>query len=150
MNGLAGLEINDFRLLNETLANGTNAMGSAFIPNQSTVSLDVGDASFNLFVNGTQIGNATIPSLTLAPGNNSYPIAITNNQTAVGALLLGNPAACGVLPIDIEGVSSVVNGLTIPYLTKALQSNVLHTTLDIAPAVRAAGLGAVISSDCPN
>jgi hypothetical protein len=150
MNGFKGLEIQNFSLLKTAAANGTNAMGDVFIPNPSSVTMTVGDASFNLFVDDTAIGNATIPDLTLLPGNNSYPISITQKQAAVAALLLSDPAACGTLPITIKGVASVVDGVEIPYLSKALQSNALHTTLDVAPALRAAGLGAVISKDCKN
>jgi len=88
--------------------------------------------------------------LSIRPGNNSFPIAITSWQAVVGGLLVLHPYACGVLPVDVEGVSSVVKGVKIPYLSKALQSNNMTTELDIAPALRAAGLGAVIMPSCTN
>lgn len=145
LNGFKGLEIQTFFLQTDgSLPNGANSNGTVMVPNPSVLTLAVGDASFNIFVNGTQVATSTMPDLTLTPGNNTYPIDVTSNVTAVTGLL-SNPAyQCGMLPVDIIGVESRYNGEVLPYFTAALQHNSVRTMLDIAPALQKQGLGDLV------
>jgi len=145
LNGFKGLEIETFFLqLDADLPNGANSNGTVMVPNPSVLTLAVGDASFAISVDGTPIGNATMPDLTLKPGNNTYPINVASNVTAVTELL-GNPAyQCGMLPVDILGVSSVYDGQLLPYFTAALKHNSVRTMLNIVPALQKQGLGNLV------
>ncbi|SMY27081.1 unnamed protein product [Zymoseptoria tritici ST99CH_1A5] len=146
LNGFKGLEITSFFLQtdNSTVSAGVNSNGTVMIPNPSVLTLAVGDASFDISVNGTKIANSTIPDLTLTPGNNTYPINVLSDVPAV-TTLLGNPAyQCGLLPVDITGVESVYNGEVLPYFTAALRHNSVRSMLNIVPALQKQGLEALV------
>lgn len=130
-----------FHLLTESLPDGANAIGNVTIPNPSPMTLALGDVSFNMSVDGEFIGNATMPSLTLTPGNNSYPIHVTSNQTQVALIIQKPEYHCGVFPVDIAGNNSVYNGQVLPYYTEALRANKLSTVLNISEALIEVGFG---------
>lgn len=144
LNGFKGLTIETFFLQNDTLPFGANSNGTVLVPNPSVLTLAVGDASFDISVNGTKIANSTIPDLTLKPGNHTYPILVTSDITAVTPFLAMPEYQCGMLPVDIVGVESVYNGQVLPYFTAALKHNSVRTMLDIAPALQKAGFGALV------
>ena len=118
------------------------------LPNPTIFTLQMGNVTLDLSVNGTSIGNATMPDLLLTPGNNEYALHVTSNQTQVTDLLKLPAYQCGVLPVEIYGKESVVDGQVIPYFTQPLQNSVLHTTLDLGPALREAGLGLILNGSC--
>ena len=85
--------------------------------------------------NSTPIGTASLSNVTLSPGNNTLPLRSITNETLVLGLVQANPAYLKGLPVDIAIRNSTVNGVEIPYFTRALQANVLHVSLDVAQAI---------------
>jgi hypothetical protein len=83
----------------------------------------------------TPIGNAHLSNVTLVPGNNTLPLRAITNQTLVLGLVQANPAYLKGLPVDITIQNSTVNGVVIPYFTRALQANTLHVSLDVEQAL---------------
>ena len=83
----------------------------------------------------TTVGSAHLSNVTLVPGNNTLPLRAITNQTLVLGLVQANPAYLKGLPVDIAIQNSTVNGVVIPYFTRALQANTLHVSLDVAQAI---------------
>ncbi|CZT18489.1 uncharacterized protein RCC_04334 [Ramularia collo-cygni] len=144
LNGFKGLAITSFFLQSSGLPAGFNANGTVLVPNPSVLTLAVGDASFKISVDGTAIANATIPDLTLTPGNNTYPINVQSDIMAVTGILSDPRFQCGMLPVDIIGVESIYDGKLLPYFTAALKQNSVRTMLDIVPALEKQGLGELV------
>ena len=138
------MNVTSFHLLTESLPDGGNAQGTVFIPNPTPISLGMGNVTLDMNVAGTFIGNATIPDLYLTPGNNTLPIHVTVNQTAVIGLLQQDQFNCGILPVDIKGKKSMYNGEELTYYTAALQANKLTNDLNVRPALEEAGFGFVL------
>jgi hypothetical protein len=141
LRGFQGLEVTEFHLLTESLPDGANAIGNVTIPNPSPATYAFGDVSFDMSVEGEFIGNATLPSLTLTPGNNSYPIHVTSNQTRVALIIQRPEYHCGVFPVDIAGNASVYDGKRLPYYSDALRANKLSTVLNVSDALNEVGFG---------
>ena len=131
-------------LLDEELPDGGNAQGTVFIPNRTPITLNMGNVTLDMNVAGTFIGNATLPNLMLTPGNNTVPIHVTVNQTAVVGLLQVPQYQCGLLPVDIVGKKSMFNGEELTYYSKALQANTVQTQLNVRPSLEEAGFGFVL------
>ena len=144
------MNVTSFHLLKEGLPDGGNAQGTVFIPNPTVITLGMGNVTMDMFVAGTFIGNATLPSLFLRPGNNTVPIHVTVNQTAVVNLLQEDKYRCGVLPVDIAGKKSMYDGEELTYYSAALQANKLQNDLNVRPALEEAGFGFVLgdASEC--
>lgn len=136
----------EFHLLTKSLDDGANAVGNVTIPNPSPMTLALGDVTFDMSVDGIFIGNATMPDLTLRPGNNSYPIHVTSNQTQVGLIIQKPEYHCGVFPVDIAGNASRYGGEVLPYYTEALRANKLQTMLNVTDALIEVGFGFAIGN----
>ena len=136
MNKLSGLNITDLKVLqaNETLPDGSNLVGNVHLPNPSVMTLDLGNVTMNLSVDGQAIGTSLIPNLLLKPGSNVIPLQSTVNQLTILGFLTKYPS--GVLPVDIVGNSSVAkNGDHLTYYEDALKSNPIKLNLDISHAL---------------
>ena len=138
---MKGLQVTEFHLLTESLTDGANAIGNVTIPNPSVMTLALGNVTFDMSVDGLFIGNATMPDLTLRPGNHSYPIHVTSNQTRVAGIIQKPEYHCGVFPVDIAGNQSVYNGEVLPYYSEALKHNDLTTVLNVTDALNEVGFG---------
>jgi hypothetical protein len=147
LNGLDGLVVTNFSLLKTAYSNGTNALGEIAIYNPSVLTIEVGDLASDNYVNGELIANTTIPDLSIMPGNNTYPIYFSSNQTLV-ATLVESDYRCGDLPVEIVTTKASYNGVEIPYLTQSMRAKNLSTTVNIAQALRDAGFGAILGSNC--
>ncbi|KAF2498399.1 hypothetical protein BU16DRAFT_456144 [Lophium mytilinum] len=139
LNRLAGFNITEFQILLTPEADGSNMNGTVSIPNQSVLTLDLGNVTMDLSVQGTPIGQAVIPDLVLKPGSNIVPMRSTVNQSLVIGLVT-KKFTDGLLPIDVLGNSSVSNGQHLEYYEAAIKSNPLHVTLDVGSALAALGL----------
>ena len=142
--GLKGMNTTSLHLLKESLPDGGNAQGTVFIPNRTPITLAMGNVTLDMNVAGTFIGNATLPNLLLTPGNNTVPIHVTVNQTAVVNLLQVPKYRCGLLPVDIIGKKSMFNGEELTYYSKALQANKVQNQLNVRPSLEEAGFGFVL------
>lgn len=120
-------------------ADGTNLNGTVFIPNPSNITVEMGNITMALSVDGSPIGLTYIQNLKLVPGDNRVPMRSTINQTVV-LNLIADRYNDGVLPVSITGDSSTYNGQILPYFTAALQSDTVNISLNAAPALRNIGL----------
>jgi len=109
LNKLSGLNIIDVRLLSgkdEILSDGSNLIANVTIPNPSVMTLDLGNVTMNLAVDGTPIGYALIPNVFLTPGENKFPLQSHVEQLTLLGLIQGKYKN-GILPLQIVGNSSV-------------------------------------------
>lgn len=140
LNGLKGFAVTNFTVLLTAQSDGTNMLGTVFIPNPSVYTVEMGNVTMNLAVAGTPIGTSLIPNLTLKPGNNTLGMRSVTNQSAVIDLIL-KKYTNGILPVDISGNSSVNSkGEHLAYFETAIQSNHMSISLDVGSALKSIGL----------
>ncbi|QIW98347.1 hypothetical protein AMS68_003865 [Peltaster fructicola] len=147
-NKLQDVQVTDFRILTETLSDGSNAAGNVSVANPTIFELYMGNVTFDISVNGSTIANATLPNFTLASGTNTYPLHVTSNETRVLELLKLPAYRCGVLPVTVQGKESIVDGQVIPYFTAPLQANRFTTTTNLTSALQAIGFGDLVNGTC--
>lgn len=149
LNKLSGLNITDVKILsgttgaNQVLSDGSNLVGNVTIPNPSVMTIDLGNVTMNLAVDGKAIGYSLIPNLVLKPGPNTLPIQSTVDQLTVLGLVQSTYKDA-ILPIDIVGNSSISNGQHLTYYEDAIKSNTIRLNLNVGPAL--AGIGINITS----
>jgi hypothetical protein len=149
LNKLQGLNIYNIKILSGTkgedrvLDDGSNLIGTVYIPNPSVMTLELGNLTMNLAVDGTAIGYALIPNLTLKPGNNTVPMQSHVEQLKI-ITAIRDKYKNGVIPLEISGNSSVFNGQHLTYYEAAIKSNIIKVDLDAGPAL--AGIGINITS----
>jgi hypothetical protein len=105
------------------------------------MTLDLGNVTMNLSVNGTNIGTALLPNLVLHPGANNVSMqSIVKQITVIG--LVKSTYQDKIIPLDIVGNSSVStqNGDHLTYFEDAIKSNVIRVDLNVGPALEAIGL----------
>lgn len=134
LRNLAGLAIT-----NLTLTGLNTAVGEVMIPNPTNATFAFGDTVVDQFIDSVFIANSTIPNLVLRPGNQTYALRSSTNATAIAQALLKPQYRDGILPIDVVGVKSSVNGQEIPYFSQALQSSTIRTQLDVWDVVSDTG-----------
>jgi hypothetical protein len=142
LNKLQGLNITSIKLLSgakEILSDGSNMVGTIYVPNPSVMLLDLGNVTMNLFVDGTSIGYALLPDLVLKPGNNTVPM-----QAHVDSLLvvqaISKKYRNAIIPLDIVGNSSIRNGVGLTYYEQAIRKNTVRVDLNVGPALAAIGI----------
>lgn len=142
LNKLSGLNISDVRILSgtdEILSDGSNLLANVSIPNPSVMTLDLGNITMNLAVDGTAIGYALIPDLYLKPGDNVFPLQSHVDQLAILGLIQ-NKYNDAVLPLEIVGNSSIKDGQHLTYYEDAIKSNTINLNLDVGPALADIGI----------
>ncbi|KAI9684924.1 MAG: hypothetical protein M1822_005573 [Bathelium mastoideum] len=140
LNNFAGFNITNLKLfLQPQGPDGANLLGDALIPNPTVQAIEFGNVTFDVSVDGQSIGQSRINDLMLTPGNHTYPLRSTANQTTV-LNLISSKYKDGVLPLTIVGNSVVYNGQHLPYYETPFKSNVQHINLNLAPALAAIGL----------
>ncbi|MBA7489680.1 hypothetical protein ES702_00214 [subsurface metagenome] len=133
LNGLKSFSLQSFTLLNDTQADGTNAIGSVFILNPTVMSIALGNVTLALSVNGTSIGTGTLPNLVLGPGNNTIGMRAEVYKLVAAAIAMERQQT--ILPVDIQGNSSTFQGRQLPYYTTMLSQTRLRVDLDITKAM---------------
>ncbi|KAL5113459.1 hypothetical protein ACEQ8H_008651 [Pleosporales sp. CAS-2024a] len=147
LNKLQGLNITSIKLLSgatELLADGSNLVGTLFIPNPSIMTLDLGNVTMNLAVDDTPIGYALIPNLVVKPGNNTVPIQAHVEPIIVYGLV-SSKYKNGIIPLDVTGNSTVSHGHNLTYYAEALRSNTVRVNLNVGPALATLGINATKS-----
>lgn len=139
-NSLPNFAITSLKLLLTPHPDGTNLLANVSIPNPTVQTIQLGDLAMSLSVPGTNtntpIGNAHLSNITLAPGNNTLPLRATTNETVVLGLAQAHPSYLTAgLPVDIAIHNSTLDGVVIPYFTRALQATTLRVNLDVAQAI---------------
>jgi hypothetical protein len=148
LNKLHGLNITNIRILfgsDSVLPDGSNMIGNAIIPNPSVMTLDLGNVTVNLAIDGQAIGTAVLPNLILRPGENNSTMTSKLDQLEVISMIT-TKYNDGVIPLQITGNSCVRNGQHLEYFEEALKSNVITLDLDAGPALREIGLNITGSS----
>ncbi|RAR15611.1 pre-mrna processing factor 4 -like protein [Stemphylium lycopersici] len=145
LNKLSGLNITDVKILSgdSILDDNSNLIANVSIPNPSVMTLDLGNVTMNLAVDGTEIGYSLIPNLLLKPGDNQFPLQSRVDQLAILGLIQSKYSD-GVLPLEIVGNSSIKDGEHLTYYEDAIKSNTINLNLDVGPAL--AGIGINITS----
>ncbi|KAI9794177.1 MAG: hypothetical protein M1816_006102 [Peltula sp. TS41687] len=133
LNKLRGFNVTEFSILLQPGPDGANMVGKALIPNPSVMTLEMGNVTMNLFVEGDLIGTSLLPDLTLRPGDNIVDMRSTTNQSLVLQKL--SKFTDGMVPIDIVGNSSILNGEHLTYYEEALKSNTVSIKLNVGRAV---------------
>lgn len=141
LNSLKGLNITNFNVLLSQQSDGSNAKGTVNLPNPSVMTVEMGNLTMDLSVNGTPIGQSYFYNVSLVPGNNVIPMTSMVNQSLVASILYAkdSPYTTGILPIDIRGNKSVYNGQELPYFSKSLASSNLTVNVDVGKAIRDLG-----------
>jgi hypothetical protein len=123
----------------ELLADGSNMIGTVYIPNPSVMTLDLGNVTMNLAIDGTPVGYALLPNLVLKPGNNTVPMQAHVQPLVVYGLVQAKYKDA-IVPLDIVGNSSVRNGVNLKYYEEAIKSNTVQVKLNVGPALSSLGI----------
>jgi hypothetical protein len=122
-------------------------IGNAIIPNPSVMTLDLGNVTMNLSIDGKPIGTALLPNLMLKPGENNSTLSCFLDQEGLPVIqLVKGKYTDGVVPLDVVGNSSIRNGEHLEYFEEAIKSNTIRVNLDIGPALTEIGLNVTSSS----
>ncbi|KAF7592969.1 hypothetical protein BBP40_012205 [Aspergillus hancockii] len=134
LNKLKGFKLSGMHLT-KTASDGTNTEGQVLIPNPSVMTISLGNVTLGLSVNGTSIGESYINELTLKPGDNTLSMRAKVDQLTV--LRVARNYKDMVVPLEVTGSdnSSVYDGQTLSYFSKALSSNKLSVDLNITEVI---------------
>ncbi|KAJ6257382.1 hypothetical protein Dda_8271 [Drechslerella dactyloides] len=145
-NGLKGITITNPVVLNgsNVMADGTNLLTDAVIPNPSSFTMQIGDLTTNIAIESLDLGFSVIKNLTLYPGNN--PVKIFNH---INAGLMALPTFSSILSqpninITLKMNSTVFGGQHVTWLETPLRETspfyaIMNPTS--APAVGSATAG---------
>jgi hypothetical protein len=114
-------------------------VGTVYIPNPSVMTLDLGNVTMNLAIDGTPIGYSLLPNLVLKPGNNTVPMQAHIQPLVVYGLVQAKYKDA-IVPLDIVGNSSIRNGVTLKYYEEAIKSNTVQVKLNVGPALSSLGI----------
>lgn len=104
------------------------------------MTLDLGNVTMNLAVDGKSIGYSLIPNLILKPGENALPIQSHVDMLKILSLVQ-DPYKNGILPIDIVGNSSISkDNKHLTYYEDAIKGNTIRLDLNIGPALQGIGV----------
>ncbi|TVY44209.1 hypothetical protein LSUB1_G002333, partial [Lachnellula subtilissima] len=128
LNGLQGFNVTNIKIdPGNTLLILPNMNGTAFIPNPSNITVDMGNVTFSLKdPKGVEVGKTLIENMVLRPGDNHIPLIGMLNQTLILPSLEN-----GFVNLTITGTDVVYNGKHITYYEKALAANILHLRLNV-------------------
>lgn len=138
LNHLKGLNITELHIMSKPV-DGFNMNGTVFIPNPSVMTLELGNVTMNLAVEGQSIGTTMLPDLVLRPGDNLVPMLSNANQSMV-IKLITTKYKNAILPLTITGNSSVYGKDHLTYYEAAIRSNVVKVDLNAGPALKELGL----------
>lgn len=147
LNKLSGLDITDLKILSgqgSVLEDGSNLIGNVHIPNPSFFTLDLGNITMNLAIDGTAIGTSLLPNMVLKPGNNTFAMQSKVSQLEV-LQLVRSKYNNGIVPLEITGNSSVYNGQHLEYFEAAIRSNTVKLDLNLGPALKEIGINVTSS-----
>ncbi|OGM45567.1 hypothetical protein ABOM_006463 [Aspergillus bombycis] len=136
LNKLEGFSLSGVHLLTTPASDGTNTQGQVLIPNPSVMTINLGNVTLDLSVNGTAIGKSYIQDLLLKPGDNKFAMTAEVDKLTLVGLMTKYPGT--IVPVDITGSetnSSVYDGKALSYFSRALASNKLRVDLNITEVV---------------
>lgn len=147
LNGFAGLSVTNSSISISNFSDGTNFHTTATIPNKSLVTFEIGNVTFNTYMNNSLIGDSYINNVLLVPGNNTFAFRSSIEQTPVLNAVQSEPwCKTGIVPMDLSGKAVVNNGQPLAYFAEALASHNTTVQLDLGTPLRALGL----NPKCPS
>ncbi|KAI9679922.1 MAG: hypothetical protein M1817_004937 [Caeruleum heppii] len=133
LNKLAGFDVQEFEIKLRPEPDGANMVGKVFIPNPTIMTIEMGNVTLNLYIEGEFIGTSLIQDLTLRPGDNVVDMRSTTDRLIVLEKL--GQFEDGILPVDVIGNSSIYNGQHLTYYEDALSANTQRIMLDVGGAL---------------
>ncbi|CAK7229876.1 hypothetical protein SBRCBS47491_007397 [Sporothrix bragantina] len=141
LNGFAGLSVYNSSINITNFADGTNFHTTATIPNKSLVTFEIGNVTFNTYLNGSLVGLSYINDVILAPGNNTYAFRSEIQQGPVLTAVQTEPwCQTGIVPMDLSGKAVENHGQPLAYFADALATHNTTVQLDLGTPLRALGL----------
>lgn len=126
LNQFKGFSIDAAQLKLPAEADGTNLYANATLPNQSVLTLEIGNTTVDILSGDLKLGTGFIDSLFLKPGNNSFSIrgqlnltTLLHNLTEVIAYQ-GPYIKNGYLQLTTRVTNIKYNGSTVPYYTEEM------------------------------
>ena len=130
LNGLAGFKVENSSFTLVPAFDGSNFLATAILPNPANLTIEVGDIAHELFVDDTKIGTSMLNNVTISPGTNRLPLRGSVDVAAMAPVLL--KYTNGNIPIQARGRNVTYNGVSVPYLSKALAATPLTINMDVA------------------
>jgi len=144
LNGFKGIGISNVNISLAGFPDGSNMHGTINIPNQSVMTLTIGDMLQDIYVDGTLIGNTTINNVVLQPGDNLFQMSSITDQAIVMKFLTGQYNN-GILPVEARTRSITYKGVNLWYFEEAMKASPVHLDLDLSSALAGMGLGSILN-----
>lgn len=103
------------------------------------MTIELGNVTLAMSVNGTSVGTTYIQDLTLKPGNNTVNMRTTVYELVVVGLIF-NGYSSGILPVNLVGNTSTYNGVELPYYNAMLEATKLKLDLNVFDAIKGTNL----------
>ncbi|OKL63371.1 hypothetical protein UA08_01697 [Talaromyces atroroseus] len=126
LNQFSGFSIDSASLVLPAESDGTNLIANATLPNQSILTLEIGNTTLNILSGDIVIGTGVIENLLLRPGNNTVQIRGTANLTTIMDNLStiisqqGPYIKNGYLALTSQVTDISYNGSNVPYYTEEM------------------------------
>ncbi|KAG5928481.1 hypothetical protein E4U42_000553 [Claviceps africana] len=142
LNRLKGTTLSDMQVKLGVAQEGVpNFHATATILNPSYYTIDLGNATFNNYVDGKLLGKLTIQNLLLKPGKNVVPVSAELDQTVIITAATKKPyCEDRRLPVELLGIDVKKGSQTIPWLLKALSSANQTVELSLDDTFKAVGM----------
>ncbi|KAG6020062.1 hypothetical protein E4U41_002983, partial [Claviceps citrina] len=137
LNKFAGLAITDMRMVFPPDKSGNNMRGTLNIPNAGTLSLNLGNMSFDLFSGPSKLGQLTVYNVLLNEGDNAMDFDGTLDMASlmknVGSVLHSQKQALnrGQIELNVTGTAVTFYGERIPYVEKVLAKTPLTANMPV-------------------
>ncbi|TQV96828.1 hypothetical protein IF1G_04068 [Cordyceps javanica] len=135
-----------------TVDNGTdpnfrNFFAKVELPNPSHFSLDIGDATFENWFLGTNLGKLYIKDLSLVPGTNTVNVTGSLNQGEIIVLASGAKPYCetGVADFSLIGYNVTRDDVEIPYFYYGLRNANQSVSINITDTLHRSNIPASVT-----
>ncbi|OAA73509.1 hypothetical protein ISF_00410 [Cordyceps fumosorosea ARSEF 2679] len=137
----------ELKVDNGTDPNFRNFYARVELPNPSHFSLDIGNATFNNYFLGTNLGKLYINDLTLVPGNNILNVTGSLDQAQIIVLASSAKPYCetGVADFSLIGSNVTRDGAEIPYFQYALAHANQTVSLNITDTLYRSDIPAAVT-----
>ncbi|KAJ2976990.1 hypothetical protein NQ176_g4624 [Zarea fungicola] len=119
-----------------------NFWATAVLPNPSHFSLDIGNAVFDNYYYGQNLGKLYIDNLSLVPGDNRVNVTGSLDQGNILVVAAGHKPDCetGIATFTLVGSNVTRNGQEIPYFNYALAHANQTVHLNLTDTLTRSGL----------
>ncbi|ATY58352.1 hypothetical protein A9K55_003281 [Cordyceps militaris] len=137
----------DLSVDNGTVPDFRNFYAQAELPNPSHFSLDIGNAVFDNYFLGVNLGKLYIDNLSLVPGTNKVNVTGNLNQGEIIVLASGAKPYCetGVASFSLIGNNVTRDGVEIPYFQYALAHANQTVSLNITDTLFRSNIPAAVT-----